>query len=107
SNIVIRFFGWVDQREADWAKARSNAIAAVKAALEQGGFAIPEPIYRLRFDAQGPQLPIAAPEGKPIDEARTASDTPPPKPTVPRAEEQNVAPDNELAEMVERERESG
>ena len=37
SNIVIRFLGWIDQREADWFKAKSRAIAVVKAALEGGG----------------------------------------------------------------------
>ncbi|MEX0340948.1 MAG: mechanosensitive ion channel domain-containing protein, partial [Erythrobacter sp.] len=50
SNVVIRFLGWVDQRETDWWKAQSRAIPAVKRALEEAGFGLPEPIYRLRFD---------------------------------------------------------
>lgn len=93
SNIVIKFLAWIDQREVDWFKARSRTIAAVKAALEKGGFALPEPIYRLRFDNApdaspgrghaGAAQPVAAPEG------------PPP---------QDIAPENDIVEMVEKER---
>lgn len=50
SNIVLRFYGWVDQRETSFGKARSLAIRAAIRALEEGGFTLPEPIYRLRFD---------------------------------------------------------
>ncbi len=50
SNVVLRFFGWIDQTQTDFLKARSLAIQATKAALEGAGFALPEPIYRLRFD---------------------------------------------------------
>ncbi|MBW4331841.1 mechanosensitive ion channel [Stakelama sp. CBK3Z-3] len=58
SNIVLRFYGWVDQTHTDFAKGRSLAIQATKAALEAAGFALPEPIYRLRFD-EGAPLPLA------------------------------------------------
>ena len=50
SNIVIFYAGWINQREADFGKSRSFALAAVKNALEIAGFGLPEPIYRLRFD---------------------------------------------------------
>ncbi|WP_409432668.1 mechanosensitive ion channel domain-containing protein [Litorimonas sp. RW-G-Af-16] len=49
SNIVLDFYGWVDQTHTDFAKARSQAIHTVKSALEAGGFTLPEPIYRLRL----------------------------------------------------------
>lgn len=51
SNIVINFLGWVDQNHTDFSKARSLAISEVKCVLEQGGFSLPEPIYRVRLDA--------------------------------------------------------
>ncbi len=57
SNIVLRFNGWIDQKDTDFLKARSLAIGATKSALEGAGFAIPEPIYRVRFD-EGAALPI-------------------------------------------------
>ncbi|VWX59859.1 mechanosensitive ion channel family protein [Sphingorhabdus sp. 109] len=56
SNILIAFHGWIDQRDSDFNKARGAAIRVTKNALEETGFALPEPIYRLRFDNGPPQL---------------------------------------------------
>ncbi|MEQ8658838.1 MAG: mechanosensitive ion channel [Hyphomicrobiales bacterium] len=50
SSINIWFAAWVDQRDANFLKARSGAINAVKQVLEEQGFTLPEPIYRLRID---------------------------------------------------------
>ena len=50
SNIVLEFQVWVDQTETDYYKARSIAIRETKHALENEGFSLPEPIYRLRFN---------------------------------------------------------
>ncbi|MBF4489816.1 mechanosensitive ion channel [Psychrobacter sp. N25K4-3-2] len=50
SNIILEFQIWVDQSETDFAKARSIAIRETKHALENEGFSLPEPIYRLRFN---------------------------------------------------------
>lgn len=50
SNIVIDFSAWVNQQQADFFKARSLSIRSAKYALEDCGFSLPEPIYRLRFD---------------------------------------------------------
>ena len=50
SNIVLEFQVWVDQSEADFSKARSITIRETKHALENTGFSLPEPIYRLRFN---------------------------------------------------------
>ncbi|MEL7737999.1 mechanosensitive ion channel domain-containing protein [Citromicrobium bathyomarinum] len=105
SAVMIRFLGWIDQRETDWFKAQSVAIPAVKTALEDAGFGLPEPIYRLRFDPRSASVPfeniaargagsgagITAP-GKP-----RAATAPPPT---------DVAPRNEIDEMVEEERDS-
>lgn len=50
SNILLEFQVWVNQSETDFAKARSIAIRETKHALENEGFSLPEPIYRLRFN---------------------------------------------------------
>ena len=50
SNIVLEFQVWVNQSETDFYKARSIAIRETKHALENAGFSLPEPIYRLRFN---------------------------------------------------------
>ncbi|RUR40833.1 mechanosensitive ion channel family protein [Vreelandella populi] len=52
SNIVLEFLGWVDQSTTDFGKARSIAIRETKHALENQGFSLPEPIYRLSFNPE-------------------------------------------------------
>ncbi len=112
SNIVILFMAWVDQREADWFKSRSLGIAAVKEALEEGGFALPEPIYRLRFDARTDPLPIGgsaklmeamADEGG--GETTPAPDKQRKRPPIDESA-QDVRPESEISELVEAERAS-
>nr|WP_246205086.1 mechanosensitive ion channel family protein [Altericroceibacterium indicum] len=108
SNIVIRFMGWLDQEKTDFQKGRSRAIPAVKDALEDAGFALPEPIYRLRFDVGGNPSPellaslsTSTAEGHKGTQARPKSTK-----EMPKASEitQDVVPENEVAQMVDRER---
>ena len=130
SNIVLQFLGWIDQRKTDWFKANSLAIARVKAALEDAGFALPEPIYRLRFDQRTMPLPLDTRSGGsgehgelgfagqpephvggnravtkdrlPSDErARAGSGSSLPK------EAEDLAPENEIVRMVDDERAAG
>lgn len=104
SNVVIRFLGWIDQNETDWWKAQSRAIPAVKEALEDAGFGLPEPIYRLRFDPRSATLPFEnMAEGKPASPAPAPAQKKVSRVTVTEADE-DVRPVNEIAEMVEKER---
>ncbi|MBX7528438.1 mechanosensitive ion channel domain-containing protein [Qipengyuania vesicularis] len=108
SNVVIRFLAWIDQRETDWWKAQSQAIPAVKEALEEAGFGLPEPIYRLRFDPRSASIPFqqATDAGK-GSEAGTPARKMVQQITVTETEE-DVRPVNEIADMVDKERrESG
>ncbi|HSL18189.1 MAG TPA: mechanosensitive ion channel family protein [Methylomirabilota bacterium] len=50
SNVPIRFYGWVDQRDINFPRASSEAIRLVKEGLEAAGFELPEPIYRIRSE---------------------------------------------------------
>jgi len=101
SNIVLRFYGWVNQTKTDFLKGRSLAIQAAKAALEGAGFALPEPIYRLRFDeaaslpAQRAQLEAARPGPKPA------------KPPAPPKVGVDIAPDSHVEKLVDEERAAG
>lgn len=109
SNIVLQFLAWIDQREADWYKAKSRAIAATKTALEDAGFAIPEPIYRLRFDARTTPLPLENVHEGTVREVSPApapvqSPPPSPAPAAPDDDHDDVAPQDEVARMVEAER---
>ena len=56
SNIVITFMAWMDQTKSDFGKMRSLAIKVAKDAIEQGGFTLPEPLYRVRLDDGGGRL---------------------------------------------------
>ena len=47
STVNMRVFGWIDQRTHDFLKARSEAIRHVKAAFDEHGIEMPEPIYRV------------------------------------------------------------
>ena len=61
SNIVINFYGWVNQTTASFGKARSLSIRSVKDALEEQGFSLPEPIYRVKLDSMsGTELNVKA-----------------------------------------------
>lgn len=52
SNIILEFQVWVDQTHTDITKARSIAIREAKHALENKGFSLPEPTYRMHFDGE-------------------------------------------------------
>lgn len=104
SNVVIRFLGWIDQRTSDWFKTQSLAIIAVKNALEQAGFGLPEPIYRLRFDPRTTPLPF-----RNMNEPETGSKSAPrpapsPSPAAIATPNEDVRPDDEVKDMVEAER---
>ena len=106
SNVVIRFLGWIDQRETDWWKAQSQAIPAVKQALEDAGFGLPEPIYRLRFDPRSASVPFATEASAVADTA--APEKPRPVQTIAAAQaDEDVRPSDEIAAMVEEERRTG
>ena len=49
TGIVLRFFGWVDQRESDLGKVRSEAIRLVKGAFARAGIEPPRTVYHLRI----------------------------------------------------------
>jgi small-conductance mechanosensitive channel len=56
-SVSVLFMGWVDQRQADYQKVRSESIRLLKKALEQGGVELPEPsqtVHLSRPDAEKP-----------------------------------------------------
>ncbi len=115
SNIVLRFFGWVDQDVTDFNKGRSLAIRAAKTALEEAGFALPEPIYRLRMDPRSAPLPTSTPgsaEGQGAGPTQKAPEAPVPvtapakAQAAPGAEAMaaDIKPESHIADLVNKER---
>ncbi|MBA3563769.1 MAG: mechanosensitive ion channel [Gammaproteobacteria bacterium] len=72
SNVLLWYGAWIDQSVSDFAKARSEAIRLTKLALEEAGFSLPEPIYRLRMDsssqaeAAARELPAGEADARPL-----------------------------------------
>ncbi len=74
SNIILEFQVWVNQLDTDYYKARSIAIRETKHALENEGFSLPEPIYRLRFNDKLEQALEYIPENKATNTEESATD---------------------------------
>jgi small conductance mechanosensitive channel len=94
SSIVLRFFGWVDQRDTDFAKGRSLAIQAAKQAVEQAGYELPEPIYRIRIDQQA-RSPVETPSES-AEQGRPKAARPP--------DDDSATPDRAVEKLVTEER---
>jgi len=93
SNIVINFYGWVDQTTASFGKARSLSIRSVKDALEEEGFSLPEPIYRVKLDnMSGTQLDL-----------KTSAKTKKSAKRKPSEIDRDTSPDTSIDEKVEAE----
>ncbi|MBU2342538.1 MAG: mechanosensitive ion channel [Alphaproteobacteria bacterium] len=107
SNVLIRFLGWVDQNENDWFKAQSLAILAVKHALEKGGFGLPEPIYRLRFDPRSATVPFENVNDVRRERDPAAAPRKREKPERPAPPADDLRPADEVAQMVDAERAEG
>lgn len=89
--VQVRFFGWVDQREADLAKVRSEAIRKVKARLDDAGVSMPPTAYLVQMQE------AAAPAGVPSG--------PEPVEVGPEeAEVQDISVDRVLDEQIEEDR---
>lgn len=109
SNIVICYAAWINQRDADFGKSRSLALAEVKRSLEATGFGLPEPIYRLRFDSTATDL-LSSLRGADIGPERESTVPARPAPAQNRAqikahtEALDVTPDRHIDNKVEDER---
>jgi small-conductance mechanosensitive channel len=92
-NVIVRFLWWVDQREADVFKVKSQAIRTVKTALDQAEIAMPEPIQSVRL------RPLA------VDEIPEVEEEPPPFSAAESGvDEADVAVDTQLDKQIEKDR---
>lgn len=84
-NVIVRFYAWVDQRNADFGKVKSQAIRLVKEAFDEAGVLMPEPITNVRVQ----EVPRTARLG----------DAPPPVQTVPLDEPESLESVNEALDV--------
>ena len=48
-SVIVQFTGWVDQREAEFMKVKSQAIRVLKESFDAAGVLMPEPITNVRL----------------------------------------------------------
>ncbi|WOI53858.1 mechanosensitive ion channel family protein [Parvularcula sp. LCG005] len=101
SNIVLTFAPWINQSHTDFLKAKSASIRAVKQTLEEKGFTLPEPIYRLRIDGVPSTLATELPSS-----AKEGSQAAPPEPKVKAIAkgEMDTRPDKSIEKKVSEDR---
>jgi len=90
--MQVRFFGWVDQRGADFGRVRSEAVRLVKAALEDAGIETPSPERRVLLAGGAAEIP-----------SRPARPTPAP-PGPPETPQRDVSVDRTIDGQIEEDR---
>ncbi len=96
--VVLLFSAWIDQREADWFKARGEAMRVLEAAFDAAGVARPEMNVNVR------RVPIPAersPGELPASDASSRA-SPPPAPV-----EVDISPDTHIEEALAEDRAAG
>lgn len=115
--IALRFTGWVDQREAEFCRVRSEALRLIKEALDAAGVDMPSPEYRIALPAStgastgastaGVTPPLEGgggrPGGDPVTPARPVS-VPPATGQVGIEGQRDVSVDESLDQQIEEER---
>jgi small-conductance mechanosensitive channel len=86
-SVIVRFHGWVNQRDADFFKVQSEAIRLVKTAFDEAGIDMPEPTHRVLTREMEPPAP---PKKSSTHESAAQ-----------QAADIDVAPDGELEAQVE------
>ena len=56
SSVVMRIYAWVDQRQHDFIKVRSEAIKLVKRALDEEDIVMPYPVYNVKISRDEDQF---------------------------------------------------
>jgi small conductance mechanosensitive channel len=93
STVQLSFLAWIDQRETDFLKARSEAIRLVKAAFDAAGIEMPEPIYRIHLRDAASLKPGEGGEARP-------EPAPTPREAAATAEASDVTVDHAIDEQV-------
>lgn len=91
----LRFFGWVDQREAEFGRVQSEAFRLIKRALDDARIATPSPEYRVALSGE---RPTETPGVGPAPARRSVPED------VEAEEQRDVSVDRALDEQIEEER---
>lgn len=92
---ALRFFGWVNQREAEFGRVRSEAMRLLKDGLEASGVELPSPEYRIALGQPAATAPADRPVGAPAIRPEGAEVV---------AGQRDITVDRTLDEQIEEER---
>jgi small-conductance mechanosensitive channel len=114
SSTIIQYTGWIDQTKTSFGSARSLAISTVTRELDEKGFTLREPNYRLRFDPGNAGIVGSLPvdQARPGQEPDTTGSKKAPKPAqvhtgakrTGEEQELDVSPDSHLTDIIDAER---
>ena len=100
STVNLDVVGWVDQREAEYLKVKSEAIRRVKESFDEAGILMPEPIYKVRMEQTEPaQRPV---KKTPVVTAEEAVDVSPETHLEQRILEERVSEEQDLLSTAAR-----
>lgn len=96
SSMTMEYSAWVDQREVDFRKVQSEGIRLVKAALEDAGMDLPEPIYRVQM--------VERTAGRGAEPGAAGQEQASPAPSKPVPPQADVSRDDALDAQIDEER---
>ena len=105
STVTMQFVAWIDQRQTDFLRVRSEAIRSVKTRLEAEGLNLPSPEFMIRLDegrgtpTPGQDLTILPPE-----EASAAQEPVAAPPTRIATKPADVSVDHAVDQQIEQDR---
>jgi small-conductance mechanosensitive channel len=62
SNVTVRFYAWIDQREADFSKVHSEAVRRIKTTMDEHEIEMPVPIQEVVLRRPGQRRAPMVPE---------------------------------------------
>jgi small-conductance mechanosensitive channel len=103
-NVIVRAFGWVDQKHYSFSKVRSETVKKVKVAFDEADIIMPEPIYQVRVSENanilaGKQTSTGSTESK-VSKKETLKKS---KPKKVSAEVNDITPDDTAKEHIQEE----
>lgn len=101
--MALQFFGWVDQREAEFGRVKSEAIRLIKEGLEGAGIELPSPEYRVAMGPAGALAGTDAAERK----STPTREKPVDRPTDVASAQRDVSVDTTLDDQIEEDRQAG
>lgn len=104
STIEVRFSGWVDQTNADFAKVRSEAHRRIKERFEEADIATPPPEFGIRVLSDARPSAAGDPKDGDLDGSRRAGRT---RTAESASPEPDIEPDTTIQDEIARERAEG